>query len=54
MAQEKEMLKESISSLSDAVSELKADNEALTNTLTLVTSANQQFRQHAIVGIMPG
>ena len=54
MAQEKEMLKESITSLSDAVMELKVDNAALINTLTLVTSANQQFRQHTIVGVMPG
>jgi len=54
MAQEKEMLKESITSLSDAVAELKMDNAALTNTLALVTSTNQQFRQHTIVGILPG
>ena len=54
MAQEKEMLKDSIGRLIESVDELKLDNAALTNSLTLVSTSNQQFRQHTIVGVLPG
>ena len=47
-------MKESISDLEDVVSTLENDNVALNNTIKLVSSSNQQFRQNTIVGIMTG
>ena len=54
MAQEKEMLKDSIRELGDLVSNLEGDNAALNNTLKLVMASNEQFRKHKIVGILTG
>lgn len=54
MAQEKELLKESINDLGNVVSKLENDNVALNNTLKLIASCNQQFRQHTIVGVLTG
>ncbi len=54
LAQDKEMLKESIKEIEDSVSKLESDNAALGNTLRLVMSSNQQFRQHTIVGVLTG
>ena len=54
MAQEKEILKESIRDLEELVAELKLDNAALDNTSALVASSNQKFRQHTIVGVLNG
>ena len=54
MAQDKEMLKESINEIEALVSKLESDNVALNNTLKLVMSSNQQFRQHTIVGVLTG
>ena len=54
MAQEKELLKESINELENIVTKLESDNVALSNTLKLIASSNQQFRQHTIVGILTG
>lgn len=47
-------MKESIRDLESVVSNLENDNIALNNTIKLVSSSNQQFRQHTIVGIMTG
>lgn len=54
MAQEKELLKESINDLQNVVSGLENDNAALSSTLQLVSASNQQFRQSVIVGLLTG
>lgn len=54
MAQEKELLKESINDLENLVTKLESDNLALNNTVKLIASSNQQFRQHTIVGVLTG
>lgn len=54
MAQEKELVKESISDLQNTVYNLENDNSALSSTLQLVSSSNQQFRQCVIVGLLTG
>ena len=54
MAQEKELLKESINDLQNVVSGLENDNLALSSTLQLVSTSNQQFRQCVIVGLLTG
>lgn len=52
MAQEKEFLKESIRDLQNVIHSLESDNSALNSTLQLVSTANQQFRQGCIVGVL--
>lgn len=54
MAQEKELLKELISDLQNIVYNLENDNSALSSTLQLVSTSNQQFRQCVIVGLLTG
>ena len=54
MAQDKELLKESINKMDNLVTKLESDNAALGNTIKLIASSNQQFRQQTIVGVLTG